>query len=279
MPVEKRLDALAALRGRIAGSRTERVDFSSLADRQGSPAERLLLEKSELALKILEDLSAADRELVRSVLETITSGQELDLRRFEGASASNVVALKTDQELDDYTYRVAGCVGEFWTRICRAHLFPAAVLDEPELLANGVRFGKGLQLVNILRDIPRDLRQGRCYIPIERLAGCRLQPANLLSAENEARFRPLYDEYLSRAEENLKVGWGYTNTLPRRCFRVRLACAWPILIGFETIKLLQTSPVLGATTAVKISRGRVKQLILLSVVYYPWPAKWRALAK
>jgi len=58
-----------------------------------------------------------------------------------------------------------GCVGEFWTRICRAHLFPTAVLDDAFLLSNGVRFGKGLQLVNILRDLPVDLRHGRCYLP------------------------------------------------------------------------------------------------------------------
>lgn len=278
VPIDKRLDALAALRERIAGSSTRRLDFSSLADHQGSPAERLLLEKCELALSILEELSPADRDLVRAVLKTITSGQELDLRRFQGASTSNVIALSTDQELDDYTYRVAGCVGEFWTRICRAHLFASAVLNEAELLADGVRFGKGLQLVNILRDLPRDLRQGRCYLPSERLVRCKLQPADLFKAENEDTFRPLYDEYLSRAEEHLKHGWTYTNTLPRRCFRVRLACAWPILIGFETLALLRSSTVLGTTAPVKVSRRRVKQLMFLSVLYYPWTARWRALA-
>ena len=61
--------------------------------------------------------------------------------------------------MDDYTYRVAGCVGEFWTRLCRAHLFPRAVVDDAMLLRDGIRFGKGLQLVNILRDIPADLRR------------------------------------------------------------------------------------------------------------------------
>ena len=82
------------------------------------------------------------------------------MRRFAGASAQSLVALRTDEELDDYTYRVAGCVGEFWTKMCRAHLFPRAPLDDAFLLANGVRFGKGLQLVNILRDVAADLRHG-----------------------------------------------------------------------------------------------------------------------
>ena len=161
------------------------------------------------------------------------------MRRFAGASARSLVALRTDEELDDYTYRVAGCVGEFWTKMCRAHLFPEAPVDDAFLLANGVRFGKGLQLVNILRDVAADLRQGRCYLPAERLAELGLKPADLLQPANEPRLRPLYHGYLDRAEAHLLAGWAYTNALPRGCVRVRLACAWPILIGRETLKLLR----------------------------------------
>ena len=76
-------------------------------------------------------LTPADLQLVREVLDTITSGQELDLRRFASADLpGSVVALRTDAELDDYTYRVAGCVGEFWTKMCRAHCLPEAALDD-----------------------------------------------------------------------------------------------------------------------------------------------------
>ena len=126
------------------------------------------------------------------------------------------IALQTNAELDDYTYRVAGCVGEFWTKICRAHLFPEARLDDAQLLANGIRFGKGLQLVNILRDLPADLRKGRCYLPAEKLDEAGLQPAGLLSPANEAKFLPLYHRYLDAAESHLAAGWAYTNSLPRR---------------------------------------------------------------
>ena len=90
------------------------------------------------------------------MLSTITSGQVLDLRRFgnlnsieSNPNGPKIIALETGVELDDYTYRVAGCVGEFWTKICRAHLFPDARLDEKQLISDGIRFGKGLQLVNI----------------------------------------------------------------------------------------------------------------------------------
>ncbi len=180
VPVTQRLLALEALRERILGRTRQPLDFGELARGQGSPAERVLLERCGEAVALLEQFDAADQGRIREVLETITSGQELDLRRFEGASMESIVALATDAELDDYTHRVAGCVGEFWTKMCRAHVFPSAKVDDRFLLVNGVRFGKGLQLVNILRDLPVDLRNGRCYLPGGRLAAAGLSPADLL---------------------------------------------------------------------------------------------------
>ena len=114
----------ASARADSGAARTRRWISAHWPGGKASRAEGVLLEKCEASLALLRHLPPADRQLVREVLDTITSGQELDLRRFAGASAGTLVALRTDEELDDYTYRVAGCVGEFWTRMCRAHLFP-----------------------------------------------------------------------------------------------------------------------------------------------------------
>ena len=150
----------------------------------------MLLEKAGDSLALLQTLSPDDLQLVRTLLNIIMGGQELDLRRFAGASAEKIVALETAAELDDYTYRVAGCVGEFWTKMCRAHLFPKARLDDAQLLANGIRFGKGLQLVNILRDLPADLRKGRCYLPAEKLEPAGLLPAGVAVARQRGKIPP-----------------------------------------------------------------------------------------
>ena len=109
VPVAQRLNALQRLRERMLGQNSTPLNFGELARQQGSPAEKLLLEKVEAGLALLQTLSPPDLKLVRDVLTTITSGQELDLRRFAGASAENVIALETAAALDDYTYRVAGC--------------------------------------------------------------------------------------------------------------------------------------------------------------------------
>ncbi|HWX21907.1 MAG TPA: phytoene/squalene synthase family protein [Candidatus Binatia bacterium] len=276
VPLDLRLAALQQLCERIQGTRTGPLDFGDLVRHQGSPAERLLLENCQASLALLEGFSPADITLIREVLTTITSGQELDLRRFAGASPEQIKSLEKDAELDDYTYRVAGCVGEFWTRLCRAHLFPQAYLKDSWLLAQSVRFGKGLQLVNILRDLPADLRQGRCYLPTERLASCGLKPEDLLRPGNEPRLRPVYNDYLTKADFHLQAGWAYTNALPRG-MRVRLACAWPILIGQETLKLLWANNVLDPQHRLKVPRSRIKRLMLRSVLLYPWQGAWRRL--
>jgi farnesyl-diphosphate farnesyltransferase len=189
-----------------------------------------------------------------------------------------LIALQNEGELDDYTYRVAGCVGEFWTRICRRHLFPQAQIDDSWLLAQGIRYGKGLQLINILRDLPRDLRQGRCYIPAEALAKHGLSVNDLLKPETEPRFRLLYNSYLALAEQHLAAGWSYTQSLPWSCVRVRLACAWPILIGARTLQRLQSEPVLDPKHRVKVTRTEVWVDVLSSVLFYPTPW-WSKIAR
>ena len=277
VPAEQRIDALKRLRERIQGQSTAPLNVGELAQQQGSPAEKLLLEKVEESFALFQTLSPKDQPLVRTVLNTITGGQELDLRRFAAASANKIVALETAAQLDDYTYRVAGCVGEFWTKMCRAHLFPKRWLDEAQLVANGVRFGKGLQLVNILRDLPADLKKGRCYLPMDKLSTAGLIPEVLLSPANEAKFRPLFHDYLDQAESHLAAGWVYTNTLPFGQARVRLACAWPILIGVKTIEKLRAARALDLQRRVKVSRGEIRGIMLRSALFYPLPRLWRKL--
>jgi farnesyl-diphosphate farnesyltransferase len=274
--VPLRLQALAALRERIRGRGVAALPLAPWRGSQELPAERILLERCEQSLQLLLDLAEADRGLVRDVLDVIISGQELDLQRFGAAAADHIIALQTGEELDDYTYRVAGCVGEFWTKMCAAHLWPGAGQDGESLTRLGVRFGKGLQLVNILRDLPRDLRKGRCYVPAQSLLAAGLAPKDLLSAQNEARFRPAYDPLLALAQGHLAAGWEYTGSLPKGQVRLRLACAWPVLIGARTLRKLRHENMLDATRRVKVSRPEVRSLILRSVFLYPFARAWHA---
>ncbi|MCC6231502.1 MAG: squalene/phytoene synthase family protein [Verrucomicrobiales bacterium] len=278
VPVADRLALLRLLRDRILGGHDEPLDFTGLAEGQALPAERALLERIEEAIEVLAGFSCFDRCCVREVITTITSGQELDLVRFQDADSTRIVALETQEELDDYTYRVAGCVGGFWTRLCRAHLFPDTALDLARYVDDAVRFGKGLQLVNILRDLPGDLRKGRCYLPADGLARHGLQPEDLLDPAREPRLRPLYREHLATASAHLEAGWRYTCTTPVSQSRARLACALPLLIGAETVSLLGAgNNVLDPTRRIKVPRPRVRWIMVRSVALVPFRRRWEAM--
>ncbi len=277
VPLDQRLEALDQLRSRILGARIDPVDFSGMAENQSLPSERALLVRIEEAITVLGTLPCFDRCCIREVVETITSGQKLDLQRFHSAQSSRIVSLANESELDDYTFRVAGCVGGFWTRLCRSHLFPTAPLDLPAYLENAVRFGKGLQRVNILRDIPADLARGRCYLPGEELQSNGLQPSELTNPAAMDRFRPVYQRHLAIAAEHLAAGWKYTCATPRGQTRVRIACALPLLIGIETLRLLGAGNVLDPAHRIKVPRRRIRSLLLQSFLLHPFPRRWEAL--
>lgn len=281
IPVADRLAALDALRRRILDSGGPVPDFTKFAAAQGetkaTAAERVLLQRIGDALQVLDSCEPGDLALIREVLSTITSGQELDLQRFAGCSTANIGALPNLDALDDYTYRVAGCVGEFWTCMCRAHLYTGADFNEEFLLASGIRFGKGLQLVNILRDLPKDLQLGRCYLPADELQKHGLTPADLLDLKTWPRLRPFYYEILEIAEGHLAAGWGYSCTLPRSPARVRIACGLPILLGVRTLGRLRGANPLDPSWRVKVSRPEVKKMFRQLVFRHPFRKSWERL--
>jgi farnesyl-diphosphate farnesyltransferase len=254
----------AALEGGDAGQVATVVD--ALAAPQSLRSERALLERLPECLAAYRALPAADRARVRAVLTTIMEGQVQDLRVFPGEDEGKLVALETREDLDRYTYLVAGCVGEFWTEVHVAHRPRLRHWDLPRMCALGVRLGKGLQLTNVLRDLPRDLRQGRCYLPRQDLARLGLEPRDLLDPTRAPAARPVLREWLDTALDHYEAGWQYTFAIPRRETRMRLACAWPLLIGLRTLDLLAASPNwLDPAVTLKVPRVRVYGLMAHSL--------------
>jgi farnesyl-diphosphate farnesyltransferase len=225
-------------------------DLGAIAEHQASAAETQLLERLEDCIVEMGRFDEADARRIQELLRIIITGQIFDLQRFPGDTEHDLVALSTDDELDHYTYIVAGCVGEFWTRMCMAHLKDSASWNGAEMEKLGVRFGKGLQLVNVLRDIPKDLRIGRCYLPVK-------DPRALLDPRNFDAIRPVYKRWLDIAVEHLDAGWQYTLKNPPSQSRLRLACIWPIWIGLMTVARLRVQNPLDPARRVKISRGEV----------------------
>ncbi len=242
------------------GNRNDPPNLSNLAQLQTNPDEAKLLEKVSEVVSSLERFSDQDKKRIRQCLDTIVSGQTLDLHRFGNTEKGTITLLSNDNELDDYTYRVAGCVGEFWTQMSFAHCINADEDTDKLMFETGVRFGKALQLINILRDIPADLALGRCYIPIDSMTNYDLVPSDLLDKGNMEKFRPLFDLYLDLAWSHLDAAVEYIGLLPKRQFRLRAACMLPVLIGQRTLTLLGSQNVLDADNRVKVTRPEIKRL-------------------
>jgi farnesyl-diphosphate farnesyltransferase len=234
---------------------------------QGQPAERLLLERLPDCFALYEGLAPADRLLIRQLLETLTRGMEMDLTVFRGGSAHALTALETMDDLDRYIYSVAGCVGDFWTRLTQAHIPALAGWDTERMAATGVRFGKGLQLTNVLKDLPRDLQRGRCYIPRTLLQPAGLAPEDLLKPDRLPAFRPVLLQLIALALDHLDQGWLYTLAIPRREVRLRLACMWPILLAVHTLRQVAASPtLLNPAMILKVPRRQVYGILALTTL-------------
>jgi farnesyl-diphosphate farnesyltransferase len=234
---------------------------------QPIPAEHELLFRLDECFVVFQACLPDDQARISQLLLTLTQGMVMDLTTFPPEHDGRVVALKTRHELDQYTYYVAGSVGEFWTDMHIAHR-PALQEWNVEIMKQwGLRLGKGLQMTNILRDLARDLRIGRCYLPLEELVPQGLSPEHLLEPSAITRLRPILHELLTLTLDHYRWGWAYTFAIPRREMQMRLACAWPLLIGFRTLDLIaRADNLLDPSVTVKVSRAAVYRLLLSSSV-------------
>jgi farnesyl-diphosphate farnesyltransferase len=220
--------------------------------------EKALLQSAEPILRALENLSPEDQRDVRELLAIITRGQRQDLTRWGGGLA----ALANAEELREYTYLVAGCVGEFWTRICFRKVQSFTARSEADMLELGRSYGRGLQLVNILRDAGNDLRAGRCYFPEDELRAASLSVSDLLNAP--ADFLPIYLRWVAEARAGLDAGLEYSIAINPP--RVRVATVLPAMIGVRTLSLIEESGLEALRTRVKVPRSEVRGMIASTTI-------------
>ena len=268
-----RMEELARLATLIQGDAATgaQTSFASFVSLQRNEAERQLIAELPRGLAWLDSLPPADRADLREVLTKINEGQTLDVQRF--ANPVQITALATAADLDRYTYLVAGCVGEFWTKVCGRHLSGFSDKPREEMLSLGVEYGKGLQLTNILRDAGADLRAGRCYLPADELRSLGTDPGDVLAQPQ--RVEPLLRRWRERAEQGIAAGLEYACAI-KSC-RVRLATVIPALIGARTLAALRSAGPSAFIHKAKVSRPEVRRIIWQSTRTLAAPRSLRAL--
>jgi len=265
-PAALRTQALRELAAAIQGTAPTETAArlrESFAPLQSDETERTLIEELPALLVWLDELEAGDRGEVRNVLAKINRGQTLDLERF--GTGGELRALASAAELDEYTYLVAGCVGEFWTRLCFAHVKNFSDRSEAEMRELGARYGQGLQLINILRDAGADLRHGRCYFPADELNSLGMVAGHLL--REPVRIDPVLEKWREKARYGLEAGIDYACAIRNR--RVRFATALPALIGARTLALFREAGPEIFERKVKVPRAEVRKMISASAIWSP----------
>ncbi|MFZ4767876.1 MAG: squalene/phytoene synthase family protein [Roseimicrobium sp.] len=231
------------------------LDFAAL---QTDASEAALLQRLGDAFEAFRQAPASHQAAMRGVLGPIVHGQMRDIERFP--ADGQVRALSTAQELDDYTWLVAGCVGEFWTKLCAQEVTEAFSNEMPleTLVEWGIRYGKGLQLVNILRDVAKDLRMGRCYFPETELAAHGLT-VTAVQAE-PSLLLPLMAPWRERCREHLLCGLRYLDTVTHK--RLLYATSLPLLLGVRTLAAIELADWPTLAAGVKVSRAEVSKLLV-----------------
>lgn len=225
----------------------ERAHLAGISEIKGvSAGEKVLLTRAGDCLDALAALPEWQQVAIRRVVEIITGGQEWDLTRFK---KDGVIRLEGDEELRNYTYQVAGCVGEFWTELgfgLSDGLGEFAREGREQMDEWGSSYGRSLQLINILRDVPEDLEMGRCYLPG---AG---EPTPEVLLKERAR-------WIAEAHGGLDDAMLYSEALFGK--RMRFATVLPALIGRETLNRLEVADWETWKARVKVSRPEVKGMM------------------
>lgn len=215
--------------------------------------ERELLSRAALSFELFALLPPAQQLLIKSVLTKIIAGQILDRNRF--ADPSTLRFLSHQSELEEYTYLVAGCVGEFWTEV--VHLLPGQSPASSQRLRQARLFGQALQLINIVRDVGADLAIGRCYFPAAELksAGITLDHTFI----QDPRFASIHRRWANQARTWLANATRYVNQTPH--LRLRLAAWLPAALGHRTLDLIEAQPAV-PQHKIKVSRACVYREII-----------------
>lgn len=226
-PVAPRAALLRSAAASIGRGAIEGYAAEEWSAAQRDPDEReLLLSLPGLWRRAAQRPDRAKHRLIR-VMSHILDGQIFDLERF--AADANPL---TGEELERYTFLVAGSVGEFWTDLCADELRNFSADPVGEMRLRGRRYGQALQLVNILRDRRMDAAIGRIYV----------------REEDVPRWRAKAREWLSESVP-------YCASL--RSGRLRYATLLPALLGWRTLAL-DASHDSSNITPVKVPRFEVR---------------------
>lgn len=221
-----------------------------------NPYEAALITHLTDCIAALKKIDPALKPYIYEVVTAVCEGMKIDLTTFPNDAGTPPAAFNTGEELALYCRLMGGKPGLFWSQLIY-HSEPVK-LPKETFFELGEKIGDALQIVNILRDLPKDIQNGRCYFPRTDLHDCNLTPADLKLKKFSKKFAAIQQKWTHWGNGNLQHAATYYQAIPKRAWQVRAAVAWPMLWTADTFaKLAQTPDLLNPQKRVKISRVRI----------------------
>lgn len=240
------------------------AEFTSRAGTiRGDAAHLRLTRNADLVFAAYRELPETTRQHVRHwVLEMVTGMRKFVLTYPHG------IRIQSLEEYKEYCYYVAGTVGYLLTDLWHEHS-PSIGKRQYEVLRQSCRaFAEALQTVNILKDVARDAEhENSIYIPEQLLREHGSEHSTILAHERTKENHAALGTLVQLAWHDLDQATLYLLSIPRRALSIRLFCALPLLFAYATLRDLTRTPgAIARREVVKISRGEVKAITVLSML-------------
>jgi farnesyl-diphosphate farnesyltransferase len=216
---------------------------------QENEREKLLLQHLADVFAWYDSILEQDWTAIADVMKSILDGQIWDVDYF---ALHGKKQLETADDLELYCFQVAGSVGEFWGVVGMNADHKFSNYDLEQLKLDGINYGIGLQLVNILRDLPVDIKNGRCYLPD---VDFKKKKAVMRAAKKWSKKARLY----------LELGLKYSSSLRQK--RAKVATVLPAIIGLKTLDLIDSATWEQWQSGIKVSRKEIRKSLLQALFH------------
>ena len=228
-----------------------------------STHEKILIKKSDELIAGIKNYP----EPVKKTISQWANEMAIGMKKYSFSKSRGLKLINTINDLDEYCYYVAGTVGHMFTDMFLFHSKTISEKRKNILIKNKVYFGKALQLVNIIKDSSSDYLENRCFIPMELFKKNKITIKEFFKGNQIKKNEKIYSVLIKKAEKYLKNAVLYTESIPKKHYRVRVFCILPILLAYKTLNLLKDNiPALIKNPGqVKITRKEVKKAIRQSI--------------
>lgn len=265
IPSEKRLDIIKHFTQTIENNDRKAIKTIKETATGGdgiSDGEKALINNIEICMDEFITLNAKHRNIVLDVAHYVCLGMIWDLSYFPSEDSGLLKAVPTEGQTAQYCDYMGGEPGVFWAKLILDGK------DDADFIENARKIGSALQITNILRDMPADIKIGRVYLPLTDLTKHNLMPQDLLEKKIYRKLRPIIYKWIGWGLDNLQAAPAFLQKIPRYKFANRAAVAWPVLWSLDTFYLLALADnLLDPAKKQKIKRKHIYRTMISSPLY------------